>query len=100
MELHGRDVDRDPDMLRPGRRLSARLANDPRADRDDQARVLGHRDEVYGRDQPARWMMPADQRFEGADAILLEVEQRLIVEFELPAFQREAQVALELAALL
>ena len=45
-------------------------------------------------------MIPADQRLERADAVLLEVEQRLVVKLELAALDGEAKVGLELAALL
>ena len=44
-ELHRRKVDGDLQRLRPGRRLAAGLAQDPFADRDDQAALLGERDE-------------------------------------------------------
>ena len=98
VELHRRDVDRDPDMLGPARRLRAGLADHPRADRDDQAGVLGDGDELDRRDQPARRMVPADQRLERADAVVLEVEQRLVIQLELAALEREPQVGFELAA--
>jgi hypothetical protein len=45
-------------------------------------------------------MIPADERLERANAVLLEVEQRLIVEFEFPMLQREAKVSLQLTAVL
>ena len=88
------------DMLGPARRLRARLADHPRADRDDQPGVLGDRDELDRRDQPARRMVPADQRLERADAVVLEVEQGLVVELELAALEREPQVGFELPPLL
>src|SRR5437764_10592587 len=45
-------------------------------------------------------MIPADQRLERADAVLLEIEQRLIVKLELVALDRQTEIGLELAALL
>ena len=49
---------------------------------------------------PARRMVPAQQRLERANAVVLEVEQRLVVELELIALDREAKVGFELTALL
>src|SRR6476469_2157089 len=45
-------------------------------------------------------MIPANERFEGANPVLLEVEQRLIVEFEFGALDGEAKVGFELTPLL
>ena len=52
-----------------------------------------------GETRPRVGMVPADQRLERADAVVLEVEQRLVIELELAALDREAQVGFELAAL-
>src|SRR5206468_5206583 len=100
MELHRGDIDRDADMFGPGRGARARLAHHPRADRDDEAGVLGDRNEVGGRDQPQLRMTPAEQRLERADPILFEIEQRLVVKLEFAALQRKPQVALYLATIL
>ena len=43
-------------------------------------------------------MVPAQQRFEAADPVLLEVEQRLIMEFQLAVRQRLPQIDLDRAA--
>ena len=51
-----------------------------------------------GDTSPRVGMAPAQQRLERADAVLLEVEQRLVEKFELAALDREAQVGFELAA--
>ena len=45
-------------------------------------------------------MVPAYQRLERADAILLEIEERLVVELELAALDGQAEVGLELPTLL
>src|SRR5439155_24059875 len=74
MELDRRNVDGDTDVLRPVRRLLARLAHHPRTDRNDEAGIFGDRNEIGGRDQTTLGMLPAEQRFERANAILLEVE--------------------------
>src|SRR5260221_11225146 len=62
--------------------------------------MLGDRDEIGGRDEPALGMVPAKQRLERADAVMFEVEQGLVEQFELIAFEGEAQIGLQLPALL
>ena len=52
LELQRRDVDRDRALaapLAPQRRLAHRLRQHPVADGDDEAAVLGHRDEAARR---------------------------------------------------
>ena len=66
-KLHRREIDGDLERLRPRRRLAAGLAQDPFADRDDEAALLGERNEVAGRDQAALRMLPAHQRLEADD---------------------------------
>jgi len=88
MELHGGNVDRDTDMMGPVGGSAAGLTDHPRADRHDEAGVLGDGHELRRRNDPLRRMPPAQQRLEGADAVLLEVKQRLVEEFELVALQR------------
>ena len=73
---------------------------DPGADRHDQAGLLGDRDELDRRDEAAGRVVPADQRLERADPVVLEVEQRLVKKLELAALDREPQVGLELPPLL
>ena len=49
----------------PGSRgLAAALAQDPAADRDDEAHLLGERDELVGADQAALGVAPAQQRLD------------------------------------
>src|SRR5258707_9383061 len=45
-------------------------------------------------------MVPAKQRLERADAVMFEVKQGLVEQFELIALEGEAQVRLQLPALL
>src|SRR3954452_23939816 len=59
VELDGGRVDGDANMAGPARRLGAGFADDPGADLDDQAGVLGDRDELGRRHAPARRMVPA-----------------------------------------
>ncbi|MNE42551.1 hypothetical protein D3C80_1366810 [compost metagenome] len=60
-QLHRRQVDRDLVRLGPTGGLLAGLTQDPLADRQDQARLLGHRDEVRRRDVTAVLVLPAQQ---------------------------------------
>ena len=46
---------------------AACLPQHPRADGDDQARLLGERDEVQGRPRPRVGVVPSDQGFEPLD---------------------------------
>ena len=90
LELLDREVDAHRER-RLGRqqglhlaRLAAGLAQDPAADRDDQARLLGERDEGVGADHAALGVMPAQQRLDAGDAAVAEAHDRLVVELELP----------------
>ena len=47
--------------------VAARFAQDPAADRDDQAGLLGERDEVERRHEPAVRVDPADERLDAGD---------------------------------
>ena len=100
VELDRGHVDGDTDMLGPAGRASAGFADHPGADRDDQAGVLGHGHEVCRRNQTELGMPPAQQCLERADAVLLEVEQRLVDQLELASLQCQAQIRLQLTSLL
>src|SRR6476661_6736527 len=50
MELNWRNVHRDANMVGPGHGPRTGFANDPRADRNDQAGFFGHWDEFRRRD--------------------------------------------------
>ena len=80
------------------RGLAAGRLEHPFAERNDQAGLLGERDEFGRRDRCRDRMAPAHQRFEAAIARVARVEQRLVVDLELLFAQRLAQVDLEPAA--
>ena len=83
LELDRRYVDGDLEVLRPGCCFGAGLPQDPFTDRHDQASILGQRNE-FGRQNLAELrMVPAQESFKAADFVTLEVDQRLVVEFEL-----------------
>ena len=53
-----------------------------------------------GEIMPRVGMVPPQQRFETADFVALQIDQRLIVQFEFAVRQRLAQIHLQLAPLL
>src|SRR5258707_1799762 len=102
-ELERRDVDRNPQEgqppLLPNARLPAGLANDPVADFQNQAALLGDRNEFSGQYQTAAWMMPPDQCFDAAHLAGRDVDLRLVVQLELTFRQRAAKFRLDFQAL-
>ena len=62
-ELGRRDIDRDPDVVRPLLGLGAGGFKDPVADLADKTALLGYRDEFRRGNEPALWMRPPDQCF-------------------------------------
>ena len=96
-ELARREVDRDPQARMPRLprlRLRAGFAQHPFADRHDEAGLLGERDELGRRHQPMVRLLPAQQRLGADDAAAGEVDLRLVVQRELAALERAAQVGL------
>ena len=61
---------------------------------------LGDGDELHWWDQAPLRVVPAQQRFQTADPVLIEVHQRLIDQPELSARQRHLETLLEQAAVL
>ena len=97
-QLHGRQVDRDGDVLRPGRGLQGGGAQHPVAQFQDQAFFFGHRDKEVRRNHAPFGVTPAGQGFEAADLLILGPRYRLIEDFELPKGQGFAQVPRQGAA--
>jgi hypothetical protein len=80
-ELHGRQIHRNFQMLRPACRLTARLVQRPFPDGDDQAAVLGYRNEYRRRNVPPLRMTPACQCLEPGHLVGAQINQRLIIKF-------------------
>ena len=100
-ELTGREVHRDREAvvgmtLLPHAGVAARLGEHLAADVDDEAVLLGDRDEVVRGHEPAGRVLPAHERLERHDAVLGERDDRLVLHDELVVLQRAAQVGLEL----
>ena len=98
LELHRRDVDREADIVRPGRGLDAGRGQHPLAELVDQAGLLGDRDEFGRRDHAALRMAPAQQRLAAGDPVVLQVEAGLIINLEAAVDDGLAQVHLQDAA--
>src|SRR5262245_25384665 len=82
--------------MRPRRRLAASLAQDPFADRNDEAALFGRWNKCAGSNEPAARMIPSHQRLEPDDA---PVDQglRLVVQSKLLEVYRSPQIPLERA---
>ena len=74
----------------------ARFREHPRADRNDQARLLGEGDEVQGHHETPGGMVPADQGLEPLDLPARQMDHRLEVEDELLVVDGPLQVRLQL----
>ena len=101
-ELGGGDVDAHAQRLErravPAGELSDGLLEHPCADRVDQPRLLGDRDELPRGDRAARRVVPADQGLDPDDAPVPTGHLRLEQEHELVPPDRVAELELELRA--
>ena len=91
LDLHGGNVDRDTDRVRPGLQLTARFLHHPGADRHDQSRLLGERNELGRSAQSVVGVLPAQQRLERIDAAVGGGHNRLEVQAQLRTIERTAQ---------
>ncbi len=66
-------------------RCRAGVAQHPIVDRGDDAALLGKGDEGCGREQAARWVVPADERLAARDHTIAGVDVGLIVQHEFVA---------------
>ena len=76
--------------------LPARFGDDPSADVEDQATVLGDVDEVPGGDQPARGVLPAQQGLHRMGGPRRQVDDRLVVQPQLAGALGGRQLGLQL----
>ena len=100
-ELARRQVDAHHEVARrrvaalPLADLLARGLEHPAADRQDEARLLGERDERQRRHDAAGRVEPAQERLHADDPAGRELDDRLVVEPELGAVDGAPQVVLE-----
>ena len=78
----------------PRHQLGTRGFEHPLAQRQDQARLLCHRNELAWRYQPALGVVPTQQRFHPGDVALV-VHHLLVIQHELVAQKALAQVSLQ-----
>src|SRR5690625_3732863 len=94
-ELYRRDVDGKTHgwqaQLAPAGGLLAHLPQQPVAQRDDQTRLLGDRNELLGRDLTQLDTVPAQQRLEADDLQAAQVNLRLVADRELTGAHRVTQ---------
>src|SRR6185295_1898330 len=95
-ELAGREVDAYPEVRPiqadlPVASLAAGLAEDPAADRDDVAGLLGEVDPFAGHEDGPVRRLPADEGLDSDDCGRAEVDDRLVVEAELVALLDAAE---------
>ena len=93
-ELDRRKIDRDPQRARPRRSLAAGLAQDPFADRNDQAALLGERNECPGGHHAARRIAPANERLK-SDEVAVDGRLRLKMKREFIVCEGRAQFVLK-----
>ena len=102
-ELHRRHIDPHLQIVMagavPGGELAATFAQRPVAQRLDQVRLFGDRDELPGRDPASLGVAPAHQGFDAADPAARDIDLRLIMQLQLPPRDRGPQCVLELDAL-
>ncbi len=101
-QLHGRHVDRhalehQPRGM-PGGRLAAGLVQYPLADARDLAAFLRHRDELGRAAGPELRACPAQQGLDRRRPGRVDIDQRLVDQLELLAFERAVQRVLDLQA--
>ena len=94
-QVAGGQVHRDgqrPAGIGPGARLREGGVQDVAGERADQPGVLGERDELVGKDQAALGVLPAHQGLGADDLAGADADLGLVVQDELAAVQRPAQV--------
>ena len=78
----------------PLRHLPDRLVEHKSPDGLDQARLLGDGDELQRRDEPSHRVVPAQQRLGAHRALAARLQDRLVIDLELPPSERVAELAL------
>ena len=89
------DAHRRKSGIAPRARIVADAAQHPLADRHDQSRFFREGDEVRRLHESARRMVPANQRFQRNDLLAVAVEDRLVVQHQLVAFERVVEALFE-----
>jgi hypothetical protein len=77
----------------PFAELLAGPLQNPQAQRNDQAGILGQRNKVGRINKPALGMLPTNQRFKAGELSVLERDDRLVVNAQLFAIDRRLSEA-------
>ena len=95
-ELAARNIDRQAQRwkphLAPPTELSAGGIQHPPADRNDKTGILRQRNEPFGRHEAELFVRPAQQRLGADDLLRANVDDRLVVEFELVTVESVQQM--------
>ena len=91
----GEDRRIDVERLLPCRQFARGAFEDEDAEFDDDARLLGDRDEDVRAEAAEARMIPAQQRLEAGDGAILQPHDRLEIDLDLAARERAAQIGLE-----
>ena len=93
------DTERRVAALAPDRCLTACRIEDMTAEREDEPGLLGERDEVARKHEPAIRVLPTHERLDTDDAAVLQRDDRLVVDVELVGEDSALEVGLELEPL-
>ena len=103
IELFGRDVDRDGDVVAlalPGRTLSAGFFEHPATNRHDETTGLEGRNEVVRQDHPPGRVTPAKKRLDTGEGPRGQIEGGLVEQEELVGLESSVQVRLKISAVI
>ena len=91
----GEERRRAAERLLPVGELARGAVEHEQAERDDQAGALGERHEIARRDAAELGMVPAHQRLEAGDGLVLQPHDRLVEHLDLLAAERAAEIRFE-----
>ena len=92
-EVHAARRDGEPGVA-PFRELAARALDHPAADRHEQPALLGDVEEMVRREEATSRVLPADERLHPGAGEPLGVEEGLVDEAQLVAFERAPEFLL------
>ena len=98
VELDRREVDCDRGIAGPAPAFQTGLVQDLIADFDDESHLFGNGNELRRGNHSAFLVGPSQQRLASLNASGLQIEERLIVEFEFFGVQGVAQIKFKISA--
>ena len=97
VDVHDEAVERNAQRV-PSFQCQAGLADHPLAHLDDQAGILGDRDEMVGRNRALRLILPAHQGLGTADVPAFQADHRLVMHRQRALLECAAQSGFEMDA--